>query len=76
MQTKNKQNFFLMKMKKKTCNFFSDASDAVSDAGITGITEKIISLFSRQNFFFNFFISNANKKQTKFFFNENEKKNL
>ena len=32
MQTKNKQNFFLMKMKKKTCNFFSDASDAVSDA--------------------------------------------
>ena len=28
MQTKNKTNFFLMKMKKKTYNFFSDASDA------------------------------------------------
>jgi hypothetical protein len=63
-----------MKMKKKTYNFFSDASDAVSDAGITGITEKIISLFSRQNFFLTFLFQMQTKNKTKFFLMKMKKK--
>ena len=62
MQTKNKQKIVLMKMKKKDFNFFSDASDAVSDAGITGITEKTYKCFLQDKKLFLTFLFQMHKK--------------
>ena len=76
MQTKNKQKNCFMKMKKKTYNFFSDASDAGITDGITGITEKIISFFSRQNFFGTFLFQMQTKDKQKMLLMKIKKKDF